>query len=49
MLIHKDPTKGIQANNFRPIALSTDNVEATDWNHGREAVPTPGEEWIASK
>ena len=37
VLIQKDPTKGIQANNYRPIACLLDNVEATDWNHGKRS------------
>ena len=49
VLIQKDAMKGTQADNYRPFSLPTHNVETTDWNHGREAVPAPGEEWNASR
>ena len=49
VLIQKDPTKGTQANNYRPIAcLSIHHVEATNWNHGRKAVPALGGKWSVS-
>ena len=47
VLIQKDPKKDTQANNYRPIACLP--IMWKLLNHGREAVPTPGEEWTARR
>ena len=43
------PSEGQSGQQLSPYCVPTHDVEAFDGNHGREVIPTFGEEWTSGR